>query len=228
MVQAQAAIRFAEVGGAVAPPAGQFLGFGETVAQHIGETAGLLKAVQGLDLDRRVADDLGHIAVVPDIAFAGGDIEIAGHDQGTRLVLLGHDGGQLFIEVHLMIELGVQRPVGNVAAGRDVEVLHVDAGHAGRDAARVTQFADLEGVAVLKRQTACDGDAVPALLARHAKVGHAHVLESAARKLVGGAFDLLQHQDIGRAFGDEAGDLVDAQADGVDVPGGEAKGHAPV
>jgi hypothetical protein len=54
----------------------------------------------------------------------------------------------------------------------------------------------------------------------------AHLFEGGARELIRRAFDLLQHQNVGSPFGDEPGDLIDAQADGVDVPGGEAKGHA--
>jgi len=91
----------------------------------------------------------------------------------------------------------------------------------------VAQLADLEGVAVLQRQTRGDGHPVPSLLARHPQVRHAHLFEGVARKLVRRAFDLLQQQDVGRAFVDEPRHLVDSQADGVDVPGGEANCHGP-
>jgi hypothetical protein len=55
---------------------------------------------------------------------------------------------------------------------------------------------------------------------------HAHLGEGVTGELVLQAFDLLQAQDVGPALGDEPGDLLDAQADGVDVPGGDAQGHA--
>nr|WP_262423198.1 hypothetical protein [Brevundimonas denitrificans] len=66
---------------------------------------------------------------------------------------------------------------------------------------------------------------MPALLARDLQVRQAHVPEGGLRKLVREAFDLLQAQHIRGLFGHEAGDLFGAQADGVDVPGDDAKGH---
>ncbi len=76
-------------------------------------------------------------------------------------------------------------------------------------------------------QATGDGDAMPALLAADLQVRQAHLFEGAHRKLVVGAFDFLQQQDVGGALGHIAGDLIDAQANRVDVPGGQAKGHAP-
>jgi hypothetical protein len=49
--------------------------------------------------------------------------------------------------------------------------------------------------------------------------------EGLAWKLALLALDLLQAQDIGRLLVDEAGDLLGAEADGVDVPGGDTKAH---
>jgi len=67
---------------------------------------------------------------------------------------------------------------------------------------------------------------VPALLTADPQVGQAHVDEGLTRELVLGAFDLLQAQDVRGVLGDETGDLINAQADRVDVPGDDAKAHA--
>jgi hypothetical protein len=39
------------------------------------------------------------------------------------------------------------------------------------------------------------------------------------------ALDLLQADHVGRRFAGEAGHLRGAQADGIDVPGGESEAH---
>jgi hypothetical protein len=51
--------------------------------------------------------------------------------QGRVGITAAHLGGQALEEVELVVELGVQRAIGNVAAGRDVEVLNLDPGHLG-------------------------------------------------------------------------------------------------
>src|SRR5690606_40463416 len=89
----------------------------------------------------------------------------------------------------------------------------------GRDAAGVALATDVQPGAVNDGQAAGDRHPVPALLAADAQVGQAHVDEGLTRELVLGAFDLLQAQDVRGVFGDETGDLIDAQADRADVPG---------
>ena len=59
---------------------------------------------------------------------------------------------------------------------------------------------------------------MPALLAGDGQVRHAHGLEGLAGELVRLALDFLQAQDVRGLFGDEPGDLIDTQADRVDVP----------
>ncbi len=53
----------------------------------------------------------------------------------------------------------------------------------------------------------------------------AHVDEGVQRELPLAALDLLQAEYVRRLLLDEAGDLLGAQADGIDVPGAEAKAH---
>ena len=53
----------------------------------------------------------------------------------------------------------------------------------------------------------------------------AHVDEGLNRELASLALDLLQAQNVGRGLLDEAGGLLGAQADGVDVPGADTQAH---
>ena len=64
-----------------------------------------------------------------------------------------------------------------------------------------------------------------ALLAPDHEVGQAHGLKGFGRELAILTFDLLQTEDIGSLFGDKARDLVEPQADRIDVPSGDTKAH---
>jgi len=55
----------------------------------------------------------------------------------------------------------------------------------------------------------------------HRAVGVAGLLEHVVREQVLGALDLLHTKHVGRLLRQEALDLGAAQADGVDVPGGD-------
>ena len=65
-----------------------------------------------------------------------------------------------------------------------------------------------------------------ALLALHRLMDVAERAVSRGREQIVGDFDLLQAKHIGRVLFQEAADKPRAQADGVDVPGGEFdRGH---
>ncbi len=133
------------------------------------------------------------------------------------------DTGEPLIEVELVVELGVDGPVGGVAAGRDVEVLHLDALHHYRDAARVALTADLKLRTRLERKARSDGDAMPALLAADRQMRQAHLHKGFSRgNSPSLALDLLQAQYVRRLFGDEARHpgRRSKRTKGVDVPGG--------
>jgi hypothetical protein len=66
---------------------------------------------------------------------------------------------------------------------------------------------------------------MPALLAGDPHMRQAHGGEGLPGELGLLTLDLLQAQDVGRLFVDEARDLLGAQADGVDIPGGDTKAH---
>ena len=75
---------------------------------------------QMFDLDRRVADDLQKLLVVPDVVFARGDVQIADKDGAVGLVpaeMVAHLGQ----EIELLAELHVHVAVGNVAARGDID-----------------------------------------------------------------------------------------------------------
>jgi len=56
-------------------------------------------------------------------------------------------------------------------------------------------------------------------------MGQPHGLKGLSGKLAVLTFDFLQTEDIGRLLGDKASDLVEPQADRIDVPSGETKAH---
>ena len=81
--------------------------------------------------------------VVPDVVLARGDVEIADEDRALGRGL-GEPGAELGEKVELVGELRVQRRIGQVAAGGDVEVVHDGAGgQAGGDVAGVAAGAEV-------------------------------------------------------------------------------------
>jgi hypothetical protein len=83
-----------------------------------------LRRQELLAFDRRVRDDLQELLVRPHVVLIWRDIEIA--DQDVAIVAARM---QRFARLHLVeksqlvIELGIERGIGNVAAGRHVEIM---------------------------------------------------------------------------------------------------------
>src|SRR5690606_15769736 len=132
-------------------------------------------------------------------------------------------------EVELLAELPIELAVGNVATGRDIDVLD----HQALPLAEQLD-ADVAGFAVVlpvvlrelaERYPADRGYAVVTLLPVHHAMPVAERLERRVRELLLAALDLLQAQHVGRVLADEAFDLRDPQADRIDVPGGD-RDHA--
>ena len=139
---------------------------------------------------------------------------------------------QFVEEGELVGELHVDRGVRLVAAGRDIEIVHRDrVAQAGllaerhRDMAAVGLAAIIVDRDALERQAREHRDAVIALLPVQRGVDVAEALEALQRKRIVRAFRLLQADHVGPHRLDVAGDQIDAQADRVDVPGGERQGH---
>src|SRR5690606_28329442 len=127
-------------------------------------------------------------------------------------------------EIELLAELGVDASIGHVAAGGDVDVLE---DHALTRAQQFDPYVARLAVVLpvvpgnLSQWNAADrGDAVVALLPVDGAGGVADCLGRGVRELLFAALDLLEAQHVGRLLFEEAGDLIDAQADGIDVTGG--------
>ncbi len=218
MVQAQAPVGGAEVLGAIAPPGEQLLRIRDRRAHQVGEAQRGVQVGHGLHLDRGVADDPRHLAMAPDVELARGHVEVARDQDRVGRVARRHLAGQALEEVELVVELGIERPVGHVAAGRDVEVADLDPGDDPGDAAGVALAAGVERAGRLDRQARGDGHAVPALLAGDGQVRQAHVHEGLGREFGLPALGLLQADDVRSALGDEARHLLGAQPYRIDVP----------
>src|SRR5690606_40373150 len=112
----------------------------------------------------------------------------------------------------------------HVAAGGDVDVLEdhalTRAEQLDPDVARLAVVLPIVPGDLSQRNAADRGDAVVALLPVHDAMGVADRLERGVPKLLLAALDLLEAQHVARLLFEEAGDLIDAQADGIDVPGG--------
>ena len=86
-----------------------------------------LHGVQPLDLDRGVRHDVHHLLVRPDIMFERGDVEVADHDHRPVGRALRRPPCRHFVqEAELVLELDVDRRVGNVAARWDIDAVDLD------------------------------------------------------------------------------------------------------
>src|SRR5471032_309005 len=87
--------------------------------------------------------------------------------------------------------------------------------------------AETMDVEALERQAREHGDAVIALLPVDRGMRITKARETLERKGVVRAFGFLQAQHVGSCGFQEFGDQIDAQADGIDIPGGDFEGHGP-
>ena len=120
---------------------------------------------------------------------------------------------------------------GHVAARRDINVLddHPLAGpeQLDPDVARLAVVLPVVPSDLAQRYAADGSDAVIAFLPVDHAVGIAERLERRVRELLLAALDLLQTQHVGPFLLEQAHDLVDAQADRIDIPGGYGEAHRP-
>ena len=164
----------------------------------------------------------------------GSDVEVADQDMPVVAARM-----QRFARLHLVekfqlvIELRIERGIGNVAAGRHIEIMQHQRlcelrllAERHRDVTRIDLVAEGSDIGGLERQFRDDGDAVIALLPVQRDVLIAETLESLQRKRVVDAFGFLQAQHVRPRRFQEFGDDVDAQAHRVDIPGGQGKTHA--
>ncbi len=129
--------------------------------------------------------------------------------------------------VELLPELHVDFAVGHVAAGGDIEIVDGDpVFQPPGDVAGVAETGKILCPGLCHRQLGQDRDAVIALFATSDHVGITKRGKDVGGDLVDRALAFLQAQDVGGFLAHQPGDEVGAQADGIDVPGGDRKGHA--
>jgi hypothetical protein len=123
----------------------------------------------------------------------------------------------------------VHRRIGNVAAGRDVEIVEQDGIGAGferdLDVPAILLAATMVNVFSGERHLGEDRHAVVGLHALDQPVRVAQPLEGLVREELVRALGLLQAQHIGLAQPEIAFDVIDPQTDRIDVPGGDGKAH---
>ena len=148
----------------IAPPGEQALGRGDEAAAEIDPVVRRLQPPKRLDLDRRMADDVEQRLVAPHVAFQRRDVEVA--DDQSRLSQLFRPAGHALDKVEFLAEFGVEVAVGNVAAGRDIDILEADAAvEPGADMARLAIVLPVVAPGLVQRQLADDRDAMMHLLA---------------------------------------------------------------
>ncbi len=122
------------------------------------------------------------------------------------------------VEFQLVVELVIGGAVGQVAAGRDIEVPDLHTVDADRLRSGFAATAEGRYTDRLERHFRGQGDAMPALLAHDEQMGKTHGAKRLFRELARLALDFLKAQHIHRVFGGETRHLVYAQTHGIDVP----------
>ena len=182
-----------------------------------------------LHLDRRMADHREQRLVAPNVGLERRHIEVA--DQDCALVPEQPASGRVGHapqEVQLVIELLVDRGVGFVPSGRDVEIVNCQprgrpcrVGERDRQMPRVIMAAERAALAAGQRDARDRRDTVVALLAVDRDVLVAECPQIAGRKLAVRALRLLKAEDVGLVLAEETADQGKAKANGINVPGRE-------
>jgi hypothetical protein len=92
--------------------------------------------------------------------------------------------------------------------------------------AAVALFAEIVLIDVRERMARDDGDAVIALLPVDRDMLVAEVAERRGGEIRVRAFRFLKAKHVRLLLLEKTGDGVDAQADGIDVPGDDGEGHS--
>jgi hypothetical protein len=142
------------------------------------------------------------------------------------------DGVHLRDEIELVLEFLVDFGIRFVAARRDVEIVQQDrlaaGAHSHRQMPAILDLAETALFDHLDRPPRHGGDAVIALLSMEGDVPVAELAECLFREQFVRNLGLLQAQHIGGVLIEQAFDDRHAQAHGVDVPGGDGKGHLAI
>ena len=158
-----------------------------------------------------MADDVEQRLVVPHVAFQRRDVEVA--DDQSRLSQLFRPARHPLDEVELLAELGVERAVGNVAAGGDIDILEPDAAvEPGADMARLAIVLPVVAPGVVKRQPRQDRDAMVHLLAVELVMDVAARMEQVGREDMILRLGFLQAEDVRLLLVEEAFDDAGTRA----------------
>ncbi|MEZ5668672.1 MAG: gamma-glutamyl-gamma-aminobutyrate hydrolase family protein [Alphaproteobacteria bacterium] len=161
VVEPAAAVAGAPVLGAIAPLAVDLFVRRDEVAHGIDPAAGLAPFLEQVDLHRRVADHVQQLLVRPDVAFQRGHVEVADQHAPRVVVAVRLPPLRLGLhEVEFVGELVVLGRVGNVAAGRHINRVDLDAGHRSVHVAAVLPVAPVAPAVAASGSREDQGDAV--------------------------------------------------------------------
>ena len=213
---------------AIAPPGIEPRGRRHEMPPEIDPVMRRPQSAERLHLDGRMADHIEQLLVIPDVRFKRRDIEVA--DDHRRLAQSCGPLGHPFDEGEFLREFEIERRIGNIAAGGNIDVLQPDAiRQTSADVARLAIVLPIMATMVRERNTAEDGDPVVHPLAVEQAMHIAEPLEHRMRERAVLNLGFLQAQNV-RAFGRQK--LLDDRYPGsnrVDVPGRDLGcfGHRP-
>ena len=223
MIEPASAIGGEPILGAVAPPCPKSFRCRHEMTSEIDPAVRRLQPRQRGNLDGRVADHAEQLLVVPDIGLERSNIEIA--DDQRRLAQILRPARHPLEKGELLREFGVERRIGDVAAGGHIDILEPDAARqAGADMPRLAIVLPIMAAVRVERQAAEDRDAVVHALPREQAMRVAHRLEGGMGEGRVVDLGLLQAQDVGLRRGEEITDDVESRADRIDIPGGDLGG----
>ena len=185
--------------------------------------------------DRGVRHDLQQLLVRPDVVLVRRDVEIADQDMPVLAARVQRLARLHLVEkTQLVLEFRVEHRIGNIAAGRHVEIMQHQRlcelrllAERHRDVARIELVAEGADIRALERQLRDHGDAVIALLPVQRDMLVAETLEALQREGVVDALRLLQAKHVGPRRFEKFGDDIDAQAHRIDVPRCQGEPHGP-
>lgn len=186
------------------------------------------------DLNRSMANHLQQLFVRPDICFKGGDVKITDHDHPVLLfVLMAQKPARHLGQVgQFLAEFGVDRTVGDVSACRDIKIVERHCrpasrgtGDSHREVPRFAGAVEIVGFDSLNGNPRKRSNPVIGFLTIQFDVIKAQSHKCFGRKLVIGALDFLQAQNIGLIFLYEFLDQMQPWPDRIDVPGRKREFH---
>ena len=225
MIETATAVAGGPVLSTVAPPGIASFRRRDELATEVDPVVRSLEPAQGLNLDRRMADDVKERLVAPDVAFQGCDVEVA--DDQCRLSQLFRPARHPLDKVQFLAEFRVLCSVGDIAAGRYLDILKADSAvEPGTDMPSLAIVLPVVAAAIVKRDATENCDAMMHLLAIKLVMDIAARMEEAGWKYIVLRLGLLKAEDVGLFLVKEAFDDGRAGAHGVDVPGSDLeRGH---